>query len=167
MVDLWLSIAPYGVIDTWLSERHYLGNTPLTSSYRMWFLDGNKQEFIDDTKRLGAMLWGKPTNQYLDQTMLLELYRMYFIDDTEPNIESKSLAMSRKWIRNNVPRIKGLLAYSSTGQKHEGTIYLADNWFTMGKRKSGDRRYRPKGNKSCGKQSNKDNSDKVLWVRSP
>jgi len=159
---MWLSIAHNEDIDTWVAERHYLKSRgSCASTIRMWFLSGNKAEFIDDTKKVGAMLWNHPTARLFDNNTLLELTRMYFIDDTEPNIESKALAMARRHIRRNYPHIKGVIAYSSTGHNHDGTIYKADNWFTMGTRKG------TTWARTNRARADADDSDKILWARSP
>jgi len=159
---MWLSIAHNEDIDNWVAARHYLKSRGSSAStIRMWFLTGNKVEFIDDTKKVGAMLWNHPTARLFDNNTLLELTRMYFIDDTEPNIESKALAMARRYIRRNHPHIKGVIAYSSTGYNHDGTIYKADNWFTMGTRKG------TTWARTNRARADADNSDKILWVRSP
>ena len=161
---MWLSIAHDKSIDEWITERHYLHTAPATSRYRMWFVEGSKEQFVDDTKKVGAMLWGKPSARLLDQNTLLELYRMYFIENTEKNAESKALAMARRWIRRNAPEIKGLIAYSSTGQNHTGTIYAADNWFTLGDRKDSNTKW---ATRFDGERSNIDLSRKLFWARSP
>jgi hypothetical protein len=115
-------------LDRWVKQRHYLNSTPAGAKLRLWILD-------DKGERIGAMMWGRPNARRLDQISLLELTRMYMVDETEPNAESKALALARKYIRKNMPEIKGLIAYSSTGQGHEGTIYKADNWFELGRNK--------------------------------
>ncbi len=108
------------------------------------------------------MMWGRPNARKLDQEHLLELTRMYMIDDTEDYAESKALGLARKYIRKNLPQIKGLVAYSSTGQRHEGTIYKADNWFELGRNKVSK-----KGWSNREGRGNRDVSEKIRWVRSP
>ena len=82
------------------------------------------------------MLWGIPTSPKLDKDHLLELTRMYFIDDTEHCVESKALAMARKYIRKHLPEIRGVIAYSSTAERHKGTVYIADGWFKISETRS-------------------------------
>lgn len=59
-----------------------------------------------------------------------------------------------------VIKIKGVVAYSSTGAGHEGTVYLADGWFDVSVTKNGCRDTR-NGRKNI------DTSSKVKWVRTP
>lgn len=115
-------------LDRWIAERHYLHSTPAGAVLRL--------EFCDNSERIGAMMWGRPVSSKVDQVHTLELTRMYFVDDTEHCVESKALAMARKFIRKHYPHITGLIAYSSTAEGHKGTIYLADNWFKISETKS-------------------------------
>ncbi|WP_449583067.1 Mom family adenine methylcarbamoylation protein [Paenibacillus oceani] len=142
-------------LDKWIAERHYLQSSPAGARLRLWVLD-------DGGRRIGAMMWGRPTARSLDRENILELTRMYLIDDTEGFAESKALAMARKHIRKNYPKIKGLLAYSSTGEGHEGKIYEADNWFPLGLTKK-----RSSGWTSRDARLDRDLSQKIRWVRSP
>jgi hypothetical protein len=129
-------------LDKWIADRHYLKSTPAGARLRIWILG-------DSGNRIGAMMWGRPNARQLDQ-------------ETEPHAESKALAMARKYIRKHLPQIKGLLAYSSTGQGHEGTIYQADNWFMLGKTSK-----RKIGWSNRENRDQKDGSQKIRWVRTP
>jgi len=142
-------------IDKWIAKHHYLGCTPAGARIRMIFKD--REGTI-----VGAMLWGRPTSRKIDQEKILELTRMYFVNDTDRFIESHSLGLARKHIRKHYPKIKGLLAYSSKGENHEGTIYEADNWFKIGVTKLKTASWETRaGRKDI------DTSDKIKWVRSP
>lgn len=143
-------------VDDWISQYHYLHNTPAGAVLRLEFLDDNRK---DNVKRIGAMMFGKNPSPKQDQKNVLCLTRMYFVDDTEPYIESKALAMARKYIRKHFPHIKGLVAYSSTGQGHTGTVYQADGWFEVS-RSTKSKDYRS-GRKNI------DQSGKIKWCRTP
>ncbi len=112
-------------VDKYIIENHYLHSAPAGAKLRLWVKD-------DVGETIGAMMWGRPTARTYDQNRLLELTRMYMVDGTEKNVESKALGMARKLIRSQFPQVKGLIAYSSTGEEHKGTIYLADGWFAIG-----------------------------------
>lgn len=137
--------------DIWLQERHYLHSTPAGAIIRM--------EFLENGQRIGAMMWGRNTSPKQDQRNVLCLTRMYFVDEAPKNTESHALARARKYIRKHYPEIKGLVAYSSTGQGHEGTVYQADGWFEVSRSRS-SKDYR-EGRK------NLDTTAKIKWVRSP
>lgn len=140
-------------IDEWIKERHYLHSVPAGAVIRM--------EFLDDTcSRIGAMMWGRNPSPKQDQHNILCLNRMCFVDDTERFVESRALSMARKFIRKHYPKIKGLVAYSSTGQGHEGTVYLADGWFVVSQSRENSKDYR-NGRKNI------DISSKIKWCRTP
>lgn len=137
--------------DRWLQKYHYLHSTPAGAIIRM--------EFLENGQRIGAMMWGRNTSPKQDQKNILCLTRMFFVDDAPKNTESRGLAMARKYIRKHYPEIKGLVAYSSTGQGHEGTVYQADGWFEVS---------RSKTSRDCRSgRKNLDTSAKIKWVRSP
>lgn len=140
-------------LDAWIRERHYLRTTPAGAVIRM--------EFANDAgERIGAMMWGRNTSPKQDQMNQLCLTRMFFVEETERFVESKALGMARKYIRKHHPSIKGLVAYSSVGEGHEGTVYVADGWFTVSVTRDNSR--------DCRKdRKNIDISSKIKWVRSP
>ena len=140
-------------VDDWLAQRHYLGKPPACARLRLVFRTRQGHQ-------IGAMLWAQPTARELDQNRILELSRMAFVDDTEPFIESRALAMARKHIRKYFPKIKLLLSYCSVN-RHQGTIYAADNWCPFGFARENNPRGHRKG------RIDRDLSRKQRWVRSP
>ena len=120
-------------IDCWIKEHHYLHSTPAGAVLRLEFLN-------DQNPRVGGMVWGGPTSLKL---------------------ESKALAMARKYIRKHLPRVKGLITYASTGEHHEGTVYVADGWFEIQRTKGGGDWESRAGRK------NRDMSGKIKFARSP
>lgn len=141
-------------LDKWIKENHYLKSTPAGAVIRM--------EFVDDCEnRIGGMMWGRPTSPKVDQKSILELTRMYFIDKTEHCVESKALAMARKYIRKHYPQIMGLIAYSSTAENHKGTIYIADGWFKIAETRSNTASWDNREGRK-----NRDNSVKFKFARS-
>lgn len=141
-------------LDKWIKERHYLHSTPAGAVLRL--------EFLEDGKRIGAMMWGRPVSPKIDQKHTLELTRMCFEDDTEQFAESRALGMARKYIRKHLPHIKGVIAYSSTAEHHKGIIYQADGWFKVAESKSAG-----KGWESRPGRQNRDMSTKLKFARTP
>lgn len=139
--------------DEFIATHHYLHSTPAGAVIRMEFYD-------DEDNLIGAMMWGRNTSPKQDQKNVLCLTRMFFIDSAPKNTESKGLAMARKYIRKHYPHIKGIIAYSSTGEGHEGVVYQADGWFEVSRTKN--------NSKDCrnGRQ-NLDISSKIKWCRTP
>lgn len=138
-------------IDTYIIEHHYLHSAPAGARLRLWVKD-------DSGSIIGAMMWGRPTARTYDYSRILELTRLYLVDDTERCMESKAIGMARKYIRKHLPEIHGLISYSSTGEGHRGTIYLADGWFAVGRTKA--KAWNKNGRKNI------DTSEKIRWVRS-
>ena len=140
-------------LDAWIRDHHYLHSTPAGAVIRMEFL-------TEDGHRIGGMMWGRNPSPKQNQQNQLCLTRMYFVDDTERFVESRALSMARKYIRKHYPQIKGLVAYSSSGEGHEGTVYAADGWFEVSRTRNNMRDTREN-------RKNIDTSSKIKWVRSP
>lgn len=163
--------------DNWIKTHHYLHSTPAGARVRMefyipyaeanQFVHGAGMSLTDlymlDGKYLiGAMMWGRPISRKVDQKAILELTRCCFLDFMPKNTESKGLAKARAWIRKNLPEVKGLIAYSSTGESHRGTIYLADGWFKVAETESPHASWETRGGRK-----NRDLSVKYKFARSP
>ena len=140
-------------LKTYIAERHYLGGTPPEAIVKMWV--------VLDNRRIGALMFGRPTNRHWAELPILELTRCVFENDTPSNVESRALSLARKYIRTWMPHIKLVLAYSSTGQGHDGTIYRADGWCPLGLTKG-----RAWGTFKRPRET-RDASDKHRWVRTP
>lgn len=139
--------------DNFIREHHYLHTTPAGAVIRMNFTD-------DLGNLIGAMMWGRNTSPKQDQKNMLCLTRMYFVDSAPKNTESRALSMARKYIRKHFPQIKGIVAYSPTGEGHEGIVYQADGWFEVSRTANGSRDCR-------GGRKNIDTSTKIKWCRTP
>jgi hypothetical protein len=137
-------------VDRWIIENHYLHSAPAGARLRLWVKNDNGDV-------IGAMMWGRPSARTYDFTRIMELTRLHMIDETEPFAESAALGMSRKLIRKQFPQIKGLISYSSTGEHHKGTVYLADGWFAVGTTRAAA--WTKKDRKNI------DTSKKIRWVR--
>lgn len=146
-----LEICHTTAVDKYIIENHYLHSAPAGAKLRLWVKD-------DENNTIGAMMWGRPSARTYDPIRILENTRMYMIDGTEPYVESKALGMARKLIRTQLPQVKGLIAYSSTGEEHKGTIYLADGWFAVGLTEA--KAWNKDGRKNI------DTSKKIRFVRS-
>ena len=163
--------------DNWIKAHHYLHSAPAGARVRMEFyipyaeadqlahgagmplMDSDR---LDGKYMIGAMMWGRPTSRKVDQRAILELTRCCFLDFMPKSAESKGLAKARRWIRKNLPEVKGLIAYSSTGEAHRGTIYLADGWFKVSETESSHASWETRGGRK-----NRDLSTKYQFARSP
>lgn len=163
--------------DNWIKEHHYLHSVPAGARVRMEFYISYAEaellaqeygfllrdlDVLDGKCLVGAMMWGHPTSRKIDQRAILELTRCCFLDFMPKNTESKGLAKARAWIRKNLPEIKGLIAYASTGESHCGTIYLADGWFKVSETKSCHASWESRSGRT-----DRDLSVKYKFARSP
>jgi hypothetical protein len=144
-------------LSAWIKARHYTKRCPPGYVLALEFQDGCYGN------RIGGMLLGRAGSKSVDQDRILELTRMYFVDDTEPFVESRGLAMMRKYVRTWLPQIRLLLAYSDPSQGHEGKVYEADGWAMFG---------RTTHKKGYGWKSRPNRNDdpvcvKIRWVRTP
>ena len=151
--QLRLAVSHSTELDDWISARHYLGYCPPGAKLRLWIFSGHTP--------IGAMMFGRPSARTYDNGTVWELTRFVFIDETPHCIESRALAMARKYIRNYFPKVKGLISYSSTANNHHGVIYKADNWFQLGWTTGGTW-----DSKTHLNRRNVDTSKKQRWVRS-
>ena len=105
--------------DQIIRDNHYLQSTPAGARHRYLITAG-----IHGI--VGAAMWGRPVARMEDQEYTLELTRFWTADCTPKNTESFALGYMIRDLE-----VKGydrLIAYASTGEGHEGTIYRATNW---------------------------------------
>lgn len=115
--------------DDIIKNNHYLESTPAGAKHRYLIVAPMKGVF-------GAAMWGRPVARHEDQEDTLELTRFWTSDVTPKNTESKVLGeMMRDLKEKGYDR---LIAYASTGQGHEGTIYQATNWEKVKETREGD-----------------------------
>jgi len=145
-------------LDHWIAERHYLRSVPCGARLRLWVLEQSCGNRV-----IGAMMWGQPTSRKYNQNLVLELTRMYFVDNTERFVESRALALARKYIRKHFPQVKLVMSYSSTKHNDKcGRVFAADNWCPFGYTQGGS--WKRKGRED---RKDIDTSPKLRWVRSP
>lgn len=107
-------------VDRFLGEKHYLQSVPAGARHRFKFSVPVRIDFI------GAAMWGRPVAREEDQENTLELTRFWTTHFTPKNTESYVLGeMMRRLEKRGYDR---LIAYASTDEEHDGTIYKATNW---------------------------------------
>jgi len=100
------------------------------------FFEGKHERLI------GAMVYGHPVcNKAVDSitadaslslAAVLELTRFVIYDGYGSNIESHTIGLSFRWLRQNAPEVKVLISYADPEEHHAGTIYQATNWLYQG-----------------------------------
>jgi len=107
-------------VDHIIEKNHYLRSVPDAPAKHRYLITFGLKGIA------GAAVWGKPVARMEDQENTVELLRFWTADSTPKNTESKALGkMMRDMKEKGYER---LIAYASTGQEHEGTIYKATNW---------------------------------------
>jgi hypothetical protein len=92
--------------------------------------------FNDKNEWCGVILYGSGANNNLannynlSQGQVIELVRIALNGKQEST--SKSLAISIKIIKKDLPLIKLLVSYADKDQNHNGIIYQATNWYYTG-----------------------------------
>lgn len=123
-----LEIASYKAIKYACMNFHYAKAVPVnTFGYSV---------FNKNNEWCGVVLYGTGANnnlatQYkLKQGNVIELVRMALNGKQEST--SKTLAISLKLIKKDLPLVKLVISYADKDQNHKGTIYQATNWFYTG-----------------------------------
>lgn len=117
-------------VDRFVCENHYLEGQPSPQTiYRYIITGGIMWGWV------GGALWGKPIARNEDQENTLELLRFWTVDFTPKNTESYAIGQMIQDITRKGTHER-LIAYASTGQGHEGSIYRATNWEDCGVRKT-------------------------------
>jgi len=128
--DITVAEHPHETVDRFVCENHYLAGQPTPQTiYRYVISGGLRWGWV------GGALWGKPVARHEDQTDTLELLRFWTMDDTPKNTESYALGRMIRDIDQKGTHSR-LIAYASTGQDHDGTIYQATNWEDCGVRET-------------------------------
>lgn len=105
------------LIDQWHSWR----NAP--QGWRVAFL------FTDGVCIFGVSTFGRPVARLEDQETTLEHTRMALAPNAPRCSATRFMALSRKWIRDNMPEIKRLISYVPF-DRFTGVTYRVDNWRT-------------------------------------
>jgi len=107
-------------IDHIIERNHYLRSVPDPSVKHRYVISFGLSGVV------GAGVWGKPVARMEDQEDTVELLRFWTSNCTPKNTESKALGMMMREMEE-----KGydrMIAYASSGENHQGTIYKATNW---------------------------------------
>lgn len=92
------------------------------------------------TKLQCVIVYGQPSGKYLASSIwnggnekeCLELLRLFSFDECPKNIESASISMSIKQLKQDIPQVKVLVSYADGGAGHIGYIYQASSWDYVG-----------------------------------
>lgn len=91
----------------------------------------------ENKEYIGCVLFSRGANRkigmpyQLDQTQICELTRIALNQHKTP--VTKILSKAIKLLKKNSPKLKLIVSYADTNQKHLGIIYQASNWIYTGK----------------------------------
>lgn len=81
----------------------------------------------DGVRLLGVSTFGRPVARLEDQETTLEHTRMALAPDAPRCSATRFMALTRKWIRENMPEITRLVSYVPA-DKYTGITYRGDGW---------------------------------------
>jgi len=122
-------------------KHHYSHKSSATRyAFGIFHKDQEHSFFSDVDELIGCMTYGYPVGREAAQSIsedidvkeVLELTRLFIKDGYGRNIESASLSLSFKWLRQNATDIKVLISYADPSAGHLGVIYQATNWLYQG-----------------------------------
>ena len=142
VTDFTVEAVPRKVIAGFVEKHHYLHSVNGVQHIQCFglFKEGR---FGFDKQLIGAAMYCHPSMPSTAQRYnpdnpkrCWELRRMVCIDDTPKNTESYFISKCLKWIRQNT-NVEVVLAFADTQEGHEGIIYQASNFHSLGQTGSG------------------------------
>lgn len=119
-------LCPRAEIAAFIKKWHYLHSIQgVTDSY--CFKLGTQ-----DGRLIGAMIYGRLPMPGIwkiyvhNPESLLELRRFCLVNSLPPNIASRFIGWSLRWLRHNTT-VKSVVSYADPSWGHDGAIYKADN----------------------------------------
>lgn len=96
---------------------------------------------FDEDELIGCLMFATPCSEAVRSSIwgkehkdrVIELHRLHILDVTPKNTEFWFIAQCFKLLKEDKPNIKGIISFSDTTQRHEGIIYQATNFFSIGK----------------------------------
>ena len=117
-------------IRVFVEKNHYshsINGVKISQCFKIMF----KTEIVGGIiyGQLSTTAWKKFSK---NEKEVLELRRLVLLDKCGKNCESKSIAISLRWIKNNLKNIKTVVSYADPNFGHTGTIYKASNFKYLG-----------------------------------
>lgn len=103
---------------------------------------------LKDGTIVGISTFGRPVARLENQDETMEHTRMALSPHVPKNTASYFMGQNRKWIRENMPQIKRLIAYVDL-EHHTGVTYRSDNWKTIYWGKKNDSNWTSREKRTC------------------
>ena len=123
-----MEVIPFKLARDIISKHHYTHTLNRANICLGFYIDG---------KLNTVMVYGRASISHDKMLNSLpgdyfELVRLFSFDWAGKNMESYCIGQSIKYIKENYPHIKCLIAFSDPEQGHIGTIYQSTNWLYCG-----------------------------------
>ena len=119
-------------------EKHHYSHSTNGVQHIQCFAMFREGKFGFDKEMIGAAMYCYPSmpstaKKYnpINPDRCWELRRLYCIDDTPKNTESFFIGKTLRWLKQNTD-IEVIVSYSDLQQGHEGVVYKASNFISMG-----------------------------------
>ena len=141
VTDFTIELVQRNSIVKFIEKHHYSHNVNGIQSYYHFGLYRDGKFGLPEM--IGAMMYAMPSMPHtskkynpINPDRCFELRRLVCIDDTPKNTESYFISKCLKWIKQNT-NVEVVLAFADTQEGHEGIIYQASNFHSLGQTGSG------------------------------
>ena len=135
--DFTIEAVPKKTVTSFIEKwhySHYAGGIQHRQCFALYSPDGK----FGLPRMIGCMIYGQPAMSNTaakyhpdNPDRCWELRRLYCIDETPKNTESYFISRTLKWLKQNTD-IEVIVSYSDLQQGHEGVVYKASNFISMG-----------------------------------
>jgi len=140
--DFTIEAVPKKTVTSFIEKwhySHYAGGIQHRQCFALYSPDGK----FGLPRMIGCMIYGQPAMSNTaakyhpdNPDRCWELRRLCCIDDTPTNTESFFIGKTLKWLKQNTDA-EVIISYSDLQQGHEGVVYKASNFISMGQTPSG------------------------------
>ena len=131
---------------------------------------------FDNDTLIGCLMFATPCSENVRSSVfgvehkdkVTELHRLHIKDVTPKNTESWFIMQCIKLLKQDNPKIKGIISFSDSTEGHEGVIYKATNFYRIGSTGSAvfykDETGRLRHPRQCGVNISKQMADDLGWT---
>lgn len=123
---LWFELCAYSDVKDFIAQHHYSHSlNGVKATHCFCVTHGGRLVGAMVYGRMATTAWKKFGKKESD---VIELRRLVFLDEAGRNSESRFIAWSLRWMKQNEPGIKVVVSYADPAHGHEGGIYKASNF---------------------------------------
>lgn len=95
---------------------------------------------FDSINLIGVLMFATPCSENVRSSVfgeehkdrVIELHRLHILDVTPKNTESWFISRCLELLKQDKPQIRAVISFADTTVGHEGTIYKASNFYSVG-----------------------------------